>query len=92
MGYVLSTNDLCIYTSSEGELSIIGVFVDDFVVTGESSGIIEQVKTALAQKFDVKDLGELYYFLGVQIIQDHERALPGLVNQPALNLFSKSMV
>ena len=31
------------------------------------------MKTALAQKFDVKDLGELHYFLGVQVIQDHER-------------------
>ena len=73
MGYVQSTNDPCIYTLSEGELSIIGVYVDDFVATGESSGRIEQVKTALAQKFDVKDLGELHYFLGVQVIQDHER-------------------
>ena len=49
------------------------MYVDDFVFTGESSGRIEQVKTALAQKFDVKDLGELHYFLGVQVIQDHER-------------------
>ena len=40
--------------------STIGVYVDDFVITGESSGRIEQVKTALAQKFDVKDLGELH--------------------------------
>ena len=47
--------------------------VDDFVVTGEAhAGRIEQVKTALAQKFDVKDLGELHCFLGVQVIQDHE--------------------
>ena len=51
-------------------MSTIGVYVDDFVVTGESS---EQVKAALAQKFDVKDLGELHYFLGVQVIQDHKK-------------------
>ena len=67
------TNDPCIYTLPEGELSIIGVYVDNFVVTGESSGRIEQVETALAQKFNVKDPGELHYFLGVQVIQDHER-------------------
>ena len=73
MGYVQSTNDPCIYTLSEGELSIIGVYVDDFVVTGESSERIEQVKAALAQKFDVKDLGELHYFLGVQVIQNHKK-------------------
>ena len=73
MGYVQSSNDPCIYTSSEGETSIIGVYVDDFVIATESSGKIEEVKSALSQKFDVKDLGELHYFLGVQIIQDHEK-------------------
>ena len=72
MGYVQSTNDPCIYTSSGGELSIIGVYVGDFVIAAKSSERIEQVKTALSQKFDVKDLGELHYFLGVQVIQDHD--------------------
>ena len=73
IGYVQSTNDPCIYTSSEGELFIIGVYVDDFVVTGESSERMEEVKAALAQKFNVKDLGELHYFFGVQVIQDHKK-------------------
>ena len=40
---------------------------------GESSERIEQVKVALAQKFDMKELGKLHYFLGVQVIQDHEK-------------------
>ena len=70
MGYVQSTNDPCIYT---GESSIIGVYVDDFVIAAESSERIEQVRRALSQKFDVKDLGELHYFLGVQVTQDHEK-------------------
>ena len=56
MGYVQSTSDPCIYTSSEGETSIIGVYVDDFVIAAESPEKIEEVKSALAQKFDVKDL------------------------------------
>ena len=71
MGYVQYTNDPCIYTLA-GE-TIIGVYVDDFVIAGESSERIEQVKTSLSEKFDIKDLGELHYFLGVQVIQDHKR-------------------
>ena len=51
MGYVQSTNDPCIYTSSGGESTIIGVYVDDFVVAGGSSKRIEQVKTSLSEKF-----------------------------------------
>ncbi len=65
MGFVQSANDPCIYTASEG------VYVDDIVIAGESSERITEVKKALSEKFDVKDLGELNYFLGVQVIQDH---------------------
>jgi len=72
MGYVQSTSDPCIYTSSEGEISIIGVHVDDFMIATESSERIEQVKAALSEKFDVKDLGNLHYFLGVQVVQDEK--------------------
>ncbi len=70
MGFVQSSNDPCIYTASEGVTFLIGVYVDDIVIAGESSDRITEVKKALSEKFDVKDLGELNYFLGVQVIQD----------------------
>ena len=73
MGYVQSTSDPCIYTSSEGDTSIIGVYVDDFVIAAKSNEKIEEIKTALSKKFDVKDLGELHYFLGVLVTQNHKR-------------------
>ena len=72
MGYVQSTNDPYIYTLAGEETTIIGVYVDDFVIAGENSERM-QVKTSLSEKFDVKDLGELHYFLGVQVVQDHKR-------------------
>ena len=72
MGYPQSTSDPCTYTTSKGEFSIIGVYVDNFVMTTESLERIEHVKAALFQKFDVKDLGEPHYFLGIQVIRDHE--------------------
>ena len=73
MGYVQSTSDPCIYTSSEGDTSIIGVYVDDFVIAAKTTEKIEEINTALSQKFDVKDLGELHYFLGVLVTQNHKR-------------------
>ena len=33
------------------------------------------VKLALSEKFQVKDLGELQYFLGVKDIQDHKNSV-----------------
>ena len=67
MGYVQSVNDPCIYISTAGEPSMIGVYVDDFVIAGENTQKIEEVKTALAQKFYVKNFGELHCFFGVQV-------------------------
>ncbi len=37
MGYIQSTSDPCIYISSEGEISIIGVYVDDFIIAAENN-------------------------------------------------------
>ena len=71
-GFVQSPSDPCIYTSSEGETCLIGVYVDDIVLAGQSLTRIEEVKKALSRRFDVKDLGELNYFLGVQVCQNHE--------------------
>ena len=31
---------------------------------------VAEVKTAIANRFEAKDMGELHYFLGVKVIQD----------------------
>ena len=72
MGFVQSSNDPCLYNASEGKTFLIWVYVDDIMLAGESTERIAQVKEALSKEFDVKDLGELNYFLGVQVIQNHK--------------------
>ena len=37
---------------------------------GSSEERISEVKKALALRFNVKDMGELHYFLGIKIVQD----------------------
>ena len=73
MEFTLSFSDPCIYTSTEGGMFIIGVYVDHIVLAGESIKKIEEVKHILSTKFNMKDLGELNHFLGVQVIQDHDK-------------------
>ena len=52
------TQDRCI---------IISVYVDDIIIMGyDISGII-QVKSSLKKIFDIKDLGPLHYFLGIEV-------------------------
>ena len=53
------------YVSSKGELFFIAVYVDDIILAGKSIERMNEVKSALSAQFDVKDLGDLHYFLGV---------------------------
>jgi hypothetical protein len=53
---------------------IIGVHVDDFMLTGEDDVAIEKVKEQLKGRFEMKDLGEAESILGIQI-RRHEGKL-----------------
>ena len=72
IGFVQATSDPCLYIASEGELFLIAVYVDDIVLAGSSDVRMKEVQQALQQKFQVKDLGELHYFLGVKFVQNQK--------------------
>ena len=50
----------------------MGVYVDDIVLAARTDEVLQQVKSDLAKKFDIKDIGKLRYFLGMSIIQDDD--------------------
>ena len=64
-----TASDPCLYITSEGEIFIIAVYVDDIVLAGKSNKRMAEVKKALAMQFEVKDMGELHYFLGIKVVQ-----------------------
>ena len=71
MGFAQENSDPCIYIAKSGEPFIIVIYVDDISLAGKSDKRISEVKLALAERFDVKDLRELNYFVGVKIVQNH---------------------
>ncbi len=48
---------------------VIVIYVDDLIITRDSNVNISNLKKFLKQKFEMKDLGELRYFLGIEVIQ-----------------------
>lgn len=70
IGFVQANSDPCIYTASEGEMFIVGVYVDDILLACGREERIKYVKKSLAERFEVKDLGRLHYFLGMKVIQE----------------------
>ena len=67
IGFTQSASNPCIYTSVSTDLIILAVYVDDILIAAKSQGKIDQVKADIGRKFQVKYLGELHYFLGVNV-------------------------
>ena len=44
------------------------IYVDDIILTGSSDTLVSQFVDYLAQRFSLKDLGPLSYFLGVEVV------------------------
>ena len=53
---------------------IIAVHVDDVILAGTTDA---QVKQGIGERFEVKDMGTLNYFVGVQVIQESGRVWIG---------------
>ena len=70
MGFVTSKSDssLFIQQGSDGSVCIL-LYVDDLVIIGPRLNEIGRVKSQLSDTFEIKDLGDLHYFLGIEVIR-----------------------
>ncbi|CAM8916639.1 unnamed protein product [Rhodiola kirilowii] len=72
-GFVQSANDSSLFTlAQQTEFIILLVYVDDVVLTGTSSQLITHVKEFIHDKFQIKDLGYLKYFLGLEVARSRD--------------------
>ncbi|KAJ0868674.1 putative RNA-directed DNA polymerase [Helianthus annuus] len=64
--------DQAVYTrATSNNRLIIGVYVDDLIVTGTTKEEIYEFKQQMANKFEMSDLGKLTYYLGIEVCQDN---------------------
>ncbi|KAL3378593.1 hypothetical protein AABB24_004490 [Solanum stoloniferum] len=69
-GFMQSTYDYSLFTWKRNEgMVIVLVYVDDLLITGNSESMITEAKEVLHQQFKLKDLGELKYFLGIEVLR-----------------------
>jgi hypothetical protein len=57
------------YKTVNGESLILVLYVDDLFLTDTESLIVECKYALLASKFEMKDLGMMHYFLGLEVWQ-----------------------
>ena len=69
MGFPKSKEDSNLYYKVEyGNPVILLLYVDDLFVTG-TDGLITETKRKLAIEFEMKDMGMMHYFLGMEVWQ-----------------------
>lgn len=69
-GFEQSKNDHSLFIKTkDNTVLFLLVYVDDLVITCNSESEIESFKVFLKNKFKIKDLGELKYFLGIEVLK-----------------------
>lgn len=67
-GYKQSKSDYSLFTKrTQHTLTILAVYVDDIILTGNDRKEIQQIKQHLDKTFSINDLGKLYFVLGIEV-------------------------
>ena len=53
-------------------MTILIVYVDDIIFIGDNTGEVERLKKVLATEFEVNDLGQMWYFLGMEVAKSRK--------------------
>lgn len=51
------------------DIVILLVYVDDLIIIDSTQKLVDELQFVLEQNFEMKDLGELRYFLGLEILR-----------------------
>lgn len=73
VGFINSVADTSLFILQKGTSFVyMLVYVDDILVTGNDTKLLNQTLDALANRFSVKDHEELSYFLGIEATRVHD--------------------
>ena len=68
-GFTNSHADTSIFILHSGDITIyLLIYEDDIIITGTNTNIIKRYIYLLTQRFSIKDLGVLSYFLGSKVL------------------------
>ena len=78
-GFVENPMDQCIYQKVSGsKICFLVLYVDDILLATNDKDLLHEVKQFLSKNFDMKDMGEASYVIGIKIYRDRPRGILGL--------------
>src|SRR5208282_582632 len=75
MNFTRSVNDPTLYWKTRDDgTSYLLIYVDDILIfVPKGSNSLACIKKVLSKEFEMKDMGELKSFLGIEVTQDQEK-------------------
>ena len=78
-GFEQNLDEPCVYKRYQDKVVMFLVlYVDDILLIGNDVGVMSSVKVWLSSQFDMKNLGEVNYILGIKLWQDQKNRMLGL--------------
>ncbi|KAJ9543591.1 hypothetical protein OSB04_023298 [Centaurea solstitialis] len=78
-GFAKSEFEPCVYTKFSGSIvTFLVLYVDDILLIGNDVPTLQSVKSWLSKCFQMKDLGEAVYILGIKVYRNRSKRLIGL--------------
>uniref|UniRef100_A0AAV1TB59 Reverse transcriptase Ty1/copia-type domain-containing protein n=1 Tax=Peronospora matthiolae TaxID=2874970 RepID=A0AAV1TB59_9STRA len=76
MGFKKCESDHCIYIKRDDQdMILVVLYVDDLILVSSNNELLKSTKMALSKRFEMTDLGELDYFLGMEIKNDRKTGM-----------------
>ena len=78
-GFEENIMDQCIYQKVSGSKTcFLVLYVDDILLASNDKGLLYKVKQFLSRHFEMKDMGDASYVIGIKIDRDRDRYILGL--------------
>jgi len=72
-GFMQSQVDLCLYTKvTNSDKVYIIIYVDDIIIASNNARYISSMYKKLCDHFELTDLGDISYYLGIKVTKDEE--------------------
>ena len=71
LNFIQSSVDKCLYVLRDGNsVCYLLVHVDDIILASDNEKLLEMIKRKVGEKFEIKDLGLVKHYLGIDVSKD----------------------